>query len=60
MEIKEAKKAFRNNVEVFEKAWKEFFKYKPAPKTDEEDIEQQREFAKFLEEKYGLNFEFKE
>lgn len=60
MEKEEAKKLFTKRVEIFEKAWKEFYKDKPTPKTDEEDIEQQKEFSKFLKDKYGLDFEFKE
>lgn len=60
MEKEEAIKIFKKRVEIFEKAWEEFFKDKPRPTTDEEDIEQQREFSKFLKDKYGLDFEFKE
>ena len=58
MEEKAIKKVFKKRVEIFEKAWKEFFKDKPKPKTDKEDIKQQKEFAKFLKDKYGLDFKF--
>ncbi len=34
-----------NSVNEFEKAWREFFKEKSKPRTDNEDIEQQKEFA---------------
>jgi isopropylmalate/homocitrate/citramalate synthase len=59
MKVEEAKEIFKERVEIFEKAWQEFSEDKPAPKTDKEDIEQQKEFAKFLKEKYGMDFEFK-
>jgi HAD superfamily phosphoserine phosphatase-like hydrolase len=54
------KTIFKKRIEIFEKSWKEFYKDKPTPKTVKEDIEQQKEFAKFLKDKYGLDFEFKE
>lgn len=60
MEKENIKKIFKKNVEIFDNAWDEFFKNKLKPKTDEEDIEQQKEFAKYLKEKYGLDLEFRE
>ena len=60
MKKEDAKKIFKKRVEIFEKAWKEFYKDKPEPKTDKEDIEQQKEFVKFLKDKYGLDFKFVE
>lgn len=60
MKEEDIKSVFKKRVKIFEKAWKEFYKDKPTPKTDKEDIEQQKEFAKFLKDKYGLDFEFKD
>lgn len=60
MKEEDAKKIFRKNAEIFDKAWKEFYEDKPTPKTDKEDIAQQKEFAKFLKDKYRLDFGFKE
>lgn len=52
------KENFNKRVEIFEYVWKEFFKDKPRPKNDEEDLAQQEEFNKFLKEKYGVDFNF--
>lgn len=60
MKDEDIKTIFKKRIEIFDKAWNEFFKDKPTPKTDKEDIEQQKEFSKFLKEKYGLDFKFKE
>jgi len=54
------KTSFKKRAEIFDKAWEKFYKNKPTPKTDKEEIEQQKEFAKFLKDKHGLDFEFKE
>lgn len=35
----------KRSMEEFDKAWKEFFRNKPQPKNDEEDMKQQEEFA---------------
>ncbi|MBU0629019.1 MAG: hypothetical protein KKC75_07565 [Nanoarchaeota archaeon] len=58
MKEEEIKTIFKERIEVFDKAWDEFYKDKPKPKTDKEDIEQQKEFVKFLKEKYGLDYTF--
>ena len=46
---KQTKDDLRNKAKIsmneFEMAWQEYFKTKPKPKTDEEDIEQREEFA---------------
>jgi Zn ribbon nucleic-acid-binding protein len=39
------KKLFEKKVEEFELAWEEFFRDKPAPRNDDEDIKQQKEFS---------------
>lgn len=43
--MNEMKKEFERSVSEFDLGWKEFFRGKPEPKTDEEDIKQQMEFA---------------
>ncbi len=42
---KDMKELFEKRVREFDSAWEEFFKNKPEPKTDEEDIKKQKEFS---------------
>ncbi|MBI2045639.1 hypothetical protein HYT23_06275 [Candidatus Pacearchaeota archaeon] len=42
---KEARDLFHRRVNEFEIAWKDFFKGKSQPKTDEEDVSQMKEFS---------------
>ena len=41
----DVKRGFERSVKEFDLAWKEFCRGKPEPKTDEEDVKQEMEFA---------------